>query len=339
MKKINSSKIVLLIIILAYTIVSFYKLGNIKNSVTYVNVKDNEQLKFEIEDGKVIDTIMIYNANNETNLSVFYTDDLLDYENYLFDSYIDLDYSNVFKWNKLSINTTNTQRKYVVFESNLDTTTIGEIEVYDYEGNTIHLKPLGEKEKKLLDENNLIPKEISYMNSSYFDEVYFPRTSYETLHNLKIYEYTHPPLGKLIISIPIQILGLTPFAYRCFGNIAGILMIPIIYLISKTLFKRERYALFAAAIMALDGMHFLQTRIGTVDSFLVLFSLISFLFFLKYLFINSDGKRKNKIISLLLSGTFWGMAVSVKWTALYYGIGMAIIYFIKFLYDSIINKK
>ena len=33
------------------------------------------------------------------------------------------------------------------------------------------------------------------------------------------------------------------------------------------------------------------------------------------------------------------MAVSVKWTALYYGIGMAIIYFIKFLYDSIINKK
>ena len=339
MKKINSSKIVLLIIILAYTIVSFYKLGNIKNSVTYVNVKDNEQLKFEIEDGKVIDTIMIYNANNETNLSVFYTDDLLDYENYLFDSYIDLDYSNVFKWNKLSINTTNTQRKYVVFESNLDTTTIGEIEVYDYEGNTIHLKPLGEKEKKLLDENNLIPKEISYMNSSYFDEVYFPRTSYETLHNLKIYEYTHPPLGKLIISIPIQILGLTPFAYRCFGNIAGILMIPIIYLISKTLFKRERYALFAAAIMALDGMHFLQTRIGTVDSFLVLFSLISFLFFLKYLFINSDGKKKNKIISLLLSGTFWGMAVSVKWTALYYGIGMAIIYFIKFLYDSIINKK
>ena len=339
MKKINSSKIVLLVIILAYSFISFYKLGNLKNSVTYINLKDNEQLKFEIENGKVIDNIMIYNANDETNLSVFYTNDLSDYDNYIFDSYIDLDYSNIFKWSRLSINTTNTQSKYIVFESNLDTTTIGEIEVYDYEGNTIKLNPLGEKEKMLLDESDKVPKETSYMNSSYFDEVYFPRTSYETLHNLPIYEYTHPPLGKLIISIPIQIFGLTPFAYRCLGNIAGILMILIIYLIAKTLFKRERYALFAAAIMALDGMHFVQTRIGTVDSFLVLFSLTSFLFFLKFLFITHEQKRKNKVISLIISGTFWGMAVSVKWTALYIGIGMAIIYFIKFLYDSITSKK
>ena len=150
MKKINSSKIVLLVIILAYSFISFYKLGNFKNSVTYINLKDNEQLKFEIENGKVIDNIMIYNANDETNLSVFYTDDLSDYDNYIFDSYIDLDYSNIFKWSRLSINTTNTQSKYIVFESNLDTTTIGEIEVYDYEGNTIHLKPLGEKEKNYL---------------------------------------------------------------------------------------------------------------------------------------------------------------------------------------------
>ena len=339
MKKINLPKIILVLIIISYTIISFYKLGNIKSSVTYVNLKDNEQLKFEIESEKAIDTIMIYNANDASNLSIFYTNDLLDYDNYIFDTFIDLDYGSVFKWNKLKINTSSTQSKYIVFESNIDTTTIGEIEVYDDEGKEISLKPLGEKEKRLLDESNIVPKEVSYMNSSYFDEVYFPRTSYETLNNLQIYEYTHPPLGKLIISIPVHILGLTPFAYRCLGNVAGILMLLVIYLIAKTLFKRERYALFAVAIMALDGMHFVQTRIGTVDSFLVLFCLTSFLFFLKYLYVPKEGKRKNKIISLLLSGTFWGMAVSVKWTAIYIGIGMAILYFVKFLYDSINNKK
>ena len=78
------------------------------------------------------------------------------------------------------------------------------------------------------------------MDSTDFDEIYFPRTAYEMLNNLPIYEYTHPPLGKIIISIPVHFLGLTPFAYRLGGNIAGILIILVIYLIAKQLFKKER---------------------------------------------------------------------------------------------------
>ena len=105
-------------------------------------------------------------------------------------------------------------------------------------------------------------------------------------------------------------------------------MILVIYLIAKQLFKRERYALFAAVIMALDGMHFVQTRIGTVDSMLVLFCLTSFLFFLKYLFAEDDEFKKKKM-SLLIAGTFWGMAISVKWTAAFVGIAMGILYLTK----------
>lgn len=181
----------------------------------------------------------------------------------------------------------------------------------------------------------MVPDEFSYENSSYFDEVYFPRASYEIMNKLPIFEYSHPVLGKLIMSIPMYFCGVTPFAYRLMGNIAGIFMILIIYLIAKELFKKEIYGIFAAVIMATDGMHFVQTRIGTVDTFLVLFILISFLFFIKYIKLKKEDPLKKKAIALILSGTFWGMAISVKWTAAFVGLGMGIIYAIDFFK----NKK
>lgn len=223
---------------------------------------------------------MIYSGSNESYISVFYTNTYQEYDSYAYDTTpIEIKYNNVFKWNEHHLNTQDTFYKYIMFQSYFDTTTIGEICLYDKEGKKIPITPIEEKAKTLVDEQDTIPNEMNYTNSTYFDEVYFPRTAYEQLNNLPIYEYTHPPLGKLLISIPIHFLGITPFAYRLGGNIAGILMIIIIYLIAKELFKRERYALFAAVIMALDGMHFVQTRMGTADSYLVLFCLTSFLFF------------------------------------------------------------
>ncbi len=53
----------------------------------------------------------------------------------------------------------------------------------------------------LVDEQDLVPNESNYQNGTYFDEVYFPRTAYEQLNGLSIYETTHPPFGKILISI------------------------------------------------------------------------------------------------------------------------------------------
>lgn len=43
----------------------------------------------------------------------------------------------------------------------------------------------------------------TYLNSSYFDEIYHARTALEHIENIYPYEITHPPLGKLIIGIGI----------------------------------------------------------------------------------------------------------------------------------------
>ena len=80
--------------------------------------------------------------------------------------------------------------------------------------------------------------------------------------------------------------------------------------------------------MGLDTFHFAHTRMGTVDSHLVLFIMISVLFMVLYV-------KKDKNIYLFLSGLFFGLSVCVKWTGFYAGIGLAILYF----YYFIKNKK
>ena len=73
----------------------------------------------------------------------------------------------------------------------------------------------------------------SWWNSTYFDEIYHARTGYEFTKGTVPYETSHPPLGKVLISCCIMIFGMTPFGWRFAGALAGILMLPGIYLLTK----------------------------------------------------------------------------------------------------------
>src|SRR5438105_2798603 len=44
-------------------------------------------------------------------------------------------------------------------------------------------------------------------NEQIFDEVYHARTAQEYLRGLEPYEWTHPPLGKLLIAIGVWMFG------------------------------------------------------------------------------------------------------------------------------------
>ncbi len=188
-----------------------------------------------------------------------------------------------------------------------------------------------EKSANLFDEQDKFVYEPSYKNSTYFDEIYFPRTAYEfLLKHHTTYENTHPHLGKIIIMWSYQIFGLNPFGYRVMGALAGALMLPVMYAMSKKIFKNHYFSLVAMSLLAFECMHFVQTRIGTVDSFLVLFIMLTFYFMASYLDMDLNRTPYYKgLIALLLSGVFFGLAVSVKWIGLYAGAGIAILYFIK----------
>lgn len=183
---------------------------------------------------------------------------------------------------------------------------------------------------KLFDEQDIVPYRPSVLNDTYFDEVYFPRTALEQLKNWPvIYENTHPPLGKDIMEAGIAIMGMTPFGWRWLGTITGALMLPLMFAMAKRLFKDSYWATFCTVFFAADFMHFTQTRIGTVDSYLVIFIMASYYFMLVYL----DEKAYEKgfwksIIPLAWSGFFLGLAGAVKWIGFYAAFGLAVLFFL-----------
>jgi len=50
-----------------------------------------------------------------------------------------------------------------------------------------------------------VPETITYKNGTYFDEIYHARTAYENVVNVYPYEISHPPLGKLILSLGMKL--------------------------------------------------------------------------------------------------------------------------------------
>ena len=182
----------------------------------------------------------------------------------------------------------------------------------------------------LFDEQELVPYEgATYMNSMYFDEIYHARTAYESATGHSIYEVTHPPLGKDMMSWCVSIMGMNPFAWRFAGTVAGILMIPAIYFLGFLIFRKTSWATVLALLMAFDGMHYVQTRIATIDSYGVLFIILMFLFMYWYYSISFyDQPLWKTFIPLGLCGLSFGLGAASKWICLYAGAGLAVLFFI-----------
>lgn len=177
----------------------------------------------------------------------------------------------------------------------------------------------------LFDESSAVAYKRSFLNSSYFDEIYHARTAYEHLHGIIPYENTHPPLGKLLIAVGIKLFGVSPFGWRIVGTLFGAGMLPIIYAFALRLFGKREYAITAALLFALDFMHFTLTRIATIDVYGVFFILLMFYFMYRYVSQNFYLIPLNKtLIPLFLSGLFFGIGVASKWIVFYGGVGLAI---------------
>ena len=183
----------------------------------------------------------------------------------------------------------------------------------------------------LIDEQDTVPVVPSYMNSMYFDEIYHGRTGYEHAHGVNTYETTHPPLGKVFMSWCISLMGMTPFAWRFAGALCGVLMIPAMYLLAKTLLGGAFWPSLCTLLMAADCMHFTQTRIATIDSFPVLFMMLMFLFMARWMKMSFYHHRlRDTFVPLALSGVFMGLAIASKWIGCYGAVGLAVLFFARF---------
>ena len=179
----------------------------------------------------------------------------------------------------------------------------------------------------LTDEQDTVPLYRTPYNSAYFDEIYHARTAYEHILGCEPYENTHPTLGKLILSLGIRLFGMNPFGWRCMGALCGVLMLPVLYHLLWQLFGKTKYALFGTLLFSLDFMHFTQTRIGTIDTYAVLFILL--MFDAMAAFVKQDPMQplQKLLPPLFWAGIFTGLAAASKWTGLYAALGLAVLYF------------
>jgi Gpi18-like mannosyltransferase/predicted membrane-bound dolichyl-phosphate-mannose-protein mannosyltransferase len=131
-----------------------------------------------------------------------------------------------------------------------------------------------------------------------FDEIYYARAAEEYLQHKEIFEFTHPPLTKLVITASTLLFGGlshgglghggdTSFGWRFLNLVIGALMVPVIYLFAKRLLGSTLFASVAAGLLLFDGFHFTQSRIATPEITVAFLSLTTLYTFYRFWLANS----------------------------------------------------
>ena len=162
-------------------------------------------------------------------------------------------YADLFKWQYAKMDRESFRARYIRIAARSLPMELGELALYGEDGELLDVSGV---DSVLLDEQDTVPEEPSWYNSMYFDEIYHGRTAYEHLHNIYPYEITHPPLGKLLIALGVELFGMTPFGYRSMGTLFGVLMLLPLYVLLKSMFGRSRVAVCGTALYAFEFMHF-----------------------------------------------------------------------------------
>jgi dolichyl-phosphate-mannose-protein mannosyltransferase len=229
-----------------------------------------------------------------------------------------------YKWHEISLGKTTQYLEFSFGAASGYNTIITEIAVIDEDNKQITIQSINDLNSgnsnlhNLIDEQNTIQYPSDYMQNTYFDEIYFVRTAEQYLHSQSPYEWTHPPLGKLIQATSLIIFGFNPFGWRIMGVIFATLMIPLIYLFGKKMFGTWIGGFTAAFLLTFDFMHFTMGRMGTADTYVIFFSLASQLFFFIYVKnVVDKGWKKSNVLSLFLAFFFFALGFSTKWLVLY----------------------
>lgn len=340
--------IIMTAVTLAYAVLAFTNLGSMKAPQTaWTSSASGESVTFELEDVSSFH-MTYYGGICNSTFTVSFSEDG---ESWTEEALAEYDQGQIFRWLWFAPQEINESGKFTALESGYPLKTaryiritaqkaglvLHEVAFLSEEGEVLPIAGVtsaGADETRgmdaalLADEQDTVPEHPSYYNSTYFDEIYHARTGYEFANGLNPYETTHPPLGKVLIMLGIKIFGMTPFGWRFMGALLGVLMLPIMYLLGKQLFKKTGYAAVGMLLLALDAMHFTQTRIATIDTYGVFFILLMYLFMFRYCQMNffADDFKKT-LIPLGLSGLFMGLGIASKWICIYAGAGLAVLFF------------
>ena len=153
-------------------------------------------------------------------------------------------------------------------------------------GAALRLLRLGFPHRLIFDETYYVKDGYSVFNFGY--ERSWPENAddYFNAGDPSVIESTpeyvvHPPLGKWLIGIGIDIFGADDsFGWRFSVAIIGSLTIFLIGVIAWKLFRSAFFACVAAGLLSVDGEHFVHSRTSLLDIVLMAFVLLAFYFVL-----------------------------------------------------------
>ncbi|WP_045223508.1 phospholipid carrier-dependent glycosyltransferase [Methyloterricola oryzae] len=172
---------------------------------------------------------------------------------------------------------------------------------------------------------------LGFPTDFYFDEVYHGFTATVYLHGDKqaydpwakppqgkAFEWTHPPLAKLIMTGMMVVFGENSFGWRIGSVLFGTAATVATALLAFELFGSMTVALTAMALMSLEGLVLTQSRVAMNDAYFICFTLLAFIFYVRW------RKDESRVPPLYLCGLGLGLAVATKWTAFYLFVILAL---------------
>ena len=179
-----------------------------------------------------------------------------------------------------------------------------------------------------------------------FDEIFYARDacwyvfSSESVCGITdLASRSHPPLGKWLIGSGIALFGYAedqPFSWRITAAIAGIITVALLFILAWRLLRTVAPgpsatvgAFAAAGLLATDFLHLVQSRIGMLDVFIVMFVVVAAL----AVVLDRDRLLPTERRSLLdrvtlghpwrlVAGVALGAATATKWSGAYVALAL-----------------
>lgn len=145
----------------------------------------------------------------------------------------------------------------------------------------------------------------------YYDEVYHVKTAREFVNLKGNTDTAHPPLGKILQAATIAAGGDKPWVWRSSSLICGIAFILAFFFLCRKFFGDDFTAFTAALLLALDGMTLTQSRIAMLNTPMLMFMIVSLIFFIKAL-------ETENTEHFVLTGIFLGLSAGTRWV----GVGI-----------------
>lgn len=117
--------------------------------------------------------------------------------------------------------------------------------------------------------------------------------------------WTHPPVGALILMASIKIFGNNPVGWRIGGILFGAATVIMMYLVAERLYRDQKVALVAALFLALDPFHIYYSRTTFMEIPVTFFFLVFIYFAMRY-------HDTDSFYSLSAVGLSLGVTVSTK---------------------------